>query len=1033
MDIRKKWFAVLAAATLCTAALSAAEYVKNGDFETNEVAPWRLSKPNDKVELAVVADSNTPSDSGAFAVTLTGEDRRIDLKQRVKIGPGTYKLTAYMDTTRCTKPGGYIMLYCSGEINGKWHNFGGVATPGTAKGGWKKTEWQKYEKIITVPEGGVIQSVNIALVGNMTGTVMLDGISIQEHGAEAQQQEAQQKQQETDRAAARSSAQGSAPRAEFRSRKFRNLFRMEETPELGFVLENPADREAAVLVQFKITDYFGKTVAQSEKTVPLPPKGKVQEIFRAPECRLPGFYCTTAIWRTQDFSGKVQASFVKVGPVPEKKDPLFSFNNPEPNLANAERLELLAAGSCMTSFRWHWWFNAKPEKFAEFKEFLAEVQKRGCEPIIAFNMYYGEWKPDAWKRWFPKGKVAPGQAEPTIRELEEVTVPFFEKVVTMYKPYVKTWFLGGEVESGAQKYASALPTYIEMIKFSSAAIRRADPEATVQGIGIGGFKSHPFFAFMPKILPHVQDCIDGIAPDIYPAGNRYGKGYMTQNTEESGFRAGMLKLAEMAKVTRKGCVSCAEGGPSIVRSTPLDDPCGVDMANTQARQYILLKTVPNIRHWCYFRMDNWNKKSIVDWGMWEKDDPRQVVSAYAATARVMAFAEFVKELPLHQDMPCWIFKKDGRYFAALWYNGKEPLKAALFGTTKAEALDVQGNPIDITSGSLMLGEAPVYLYAESPEVLEKLLAHAADGVSELAFTLDRLEAGKTILMIRNQSGHPIELRLKSAELPNGKTVAYQDRFTLAAGEIRSIEKPVGAENLAFRLETDKGRSYTASATLKPVPVPRVSGFAELEKKAVPQKLDDPARQITAYDDLKVHGLYTGLDDLSGEFRLGYDDRYLYLEVRVKDDVHRNDAAPGEIYSGDSIQFAFDTRRDAKMKLMRGVRGYSDDDFNFVAALASGAPHLRCFVAPKTKRPELLGKDYAVTPEITRDEKAKTTLYRVKLAFADLAPLKPEKGRNFGFSMLIFDKDEPNSFYNMAFSPGVSHPFDPAQYPAFQFE
>jgi hypothetical protein len=79
----------------------------------------------------------------------------------------------------------------------------------------------------------------------------------------------------------------------------------------------------------------------------------------------------------------------------------------------------------------------------------------------------------------------------------------------------------------------------------------------------------------------------------------------------------------------------------------------------------------------------------------------------------MAFAEFVRELPLHQDMPCWIFRRDGKYFAALWYNGKEELKAVLPAGIKAEALDVQGNPIDLAARTLMLGEAPVYLFAES--------------------------------------------------------------------------------------------------------------------------------------------------------------------------------------------------------------------------------------------------------------------------------------------------------------------------------
>ena len=119
--------------------------------------------------------------------------------------------------------------------------------------------------------------------------------------------------------------------------------------------------------------------------------------------------------------------------------------------------------------------------------------------------------------------------------------------------------------------------------------------------------------------------------------------------------------------------------------------------------------------------------------------------------------------------------------------------------------------------------------------------------------------------------------------------------------------------------------------------------------------------------------------------------------------------------------------------MRGIRGYSNDDFNFIVGLASGQPCTRCFFASSGLHGKLLDKNYRLTPEIIRDEKTKTTLYWVKIAFEDLAPLKPEKGRNFGFSMAIFDRDPPSEFYNMKYSEGVTHPFDPAKYPAFQFE
>ena len=1014
-----------------------AERVKNGDFENGKIAPWRLEKPNNNVSISIVTDSGSPcAGNGALGITLSKE-RRVNISQGVNIGPGRYKLTAYMDTSRCIKAGGYIMLYLGGTVNGKWRNFGSVATPGTPKKanvGWTKTEWQKYEKIITVPDGGRISHVNIVLANYLNGTVMLDGISIRDYSEEEEQKDRERKQQEEKQAAELKSRQASAPQGVLLSRKFRNLFRHTEIPELGFELKNPSDKQVSVPVKFTTIDYFGRKVAETEKVFTFPAKGKIREILRYPELEMPGFYCTNAEWKSGAVVGKAQASFVKVGPVPAKKDPLFgiSFFSSKDS-KSIERLNLMAAGSVGVDFNWLYWFNAKPEKLEACRKTLEDLQRHGIQPIGGFEMNYGTWKADAWKRWMPKGIVPAGQAEPTIQQLKDVLVPFIEKLVTLYKPYIKTWYLGGEVDCGGQQYPSAVPVYIAMINFSYPAIKKADPDAIVAGPGVGGGRVYPRFPWLKKLLPQIKNSMDGFALDTYTNGQQYGKGYMTLNSEEADLRNMMRELWQLAEKSGMKFISIAEKGPCIIRTTPLDDPCGISMANIVARDYILLKTVPQVRHWLYFRPDNWNPKTKIDWGMWEKENPRQVVSAYAATARTMAFAEFVKELPIHRDIPCWIFRKDGIYFAAVWYNGKEKLKVKLADGIDASAKDVQGNPVELKGNTLYLGEAPVYLYAKDSDALEKLLKNAADGVSELAFDLDRQQSGKTILMVKNLSGHKIDLMLKSAEIPGGQTIQFTDRFPLAPGEVRTVVKPVGADSVVFHLETGSGRKYTVDAKLKPVIVPMVKNFAELERKAAPQLLNDPVRQVPCHEDLSQHGVYTGLDDLSAVFRLGYDPKHLYLEVRVKDDIHLNNNVPSRIFTGDCIQFVIDANRDAKMKRIRGGKGLSDDDFNLVSALAKGKPYTYCYTASKETRKEIQGKPYRLKPEIIRDEKTKTTFYRVKLAFSDLAPLKPEKGRNFGFSLILFDRDSPLSYHSMEYSAGVTNPSDPAKYPAFQFE
>jgi len=1208
-SIRNIALALLAGVCAFASALAAAEYVKNGDFENGEVAPWSLTKPNDKVSVAVIPDGAPPSGgSGVLAITPSGA-ARIDLRQNVKIGPGKYKLSAWMDTTRCTERGGHVAITLDGRLNGKWHRFGGLVSASVfTDKSWRKIEWTKYEAEVTVPPGGEIRSIYIT-VARIKGTAMVDAISLQGEGSPAPKPEPkpqatkpkpqatkpkpepkpEPKAGKTAAAAVTGSKEhlnggffdnGSSaewrisgpkgslslaavdgdavpsgsrfalaatspqpvktgfshsihrkidpgtymiagqidaarcadakgylliqltgtlnkkwhlfagrtikiadarkgwtkweagpftvpengqvktlsikvinvtgtvlvdrfsirevlaePRLEMTARRHRSLFRVNETPELDLQLANPLEKPIEMELSLRTTDYFGKTVAESAKTVTIPAKRKLCEVLRYPECKLPGYYCTTAEWRAGSVKGKTQASFVKVGPVPAKRDPLFaqSFYSE----MDFTVLDLLAVGAKGVQFHWRQ-LNYAPTYFDEVEKQLTELKKLGIEPIGEFCSHYGtmaNWS--YWKTWMPKGKVPEGK-EPTIQDLKDVLIPFVRKIVTRFKPYIHDWYLGGEIEGGYQKHARAVEIYVEMTKFNSAAIKAADPAAIVSGPGCGGGRVSPRFPWLKKLLPEIKDSLDGLSLDTYTHGQQYGKGYITLNSEEADLRNMMLEALELAKATRLKFVDIAEKGPFIVRSTPFDDPCGATMANMAARDYIILKTLPQIRHWLYYKTTN--SHSIADqpngWGMWEGDNPRQVVSAYAATARIMGNAEFVRELPIHRDIPCWIFKKDGRYFAAIWYNGKDPLKAKLADGIPAEAKDVQGNPVSLEKRVVCLGEAPLYLYADSPEALEKLLKHAADNVSELSFRLERLFAGKTVLIVRNQSGKGIRLKLAQVETsgPTGKKVVpLRDEFTLAPGEVKSIEKPVGGESVAFTLETAAGRRYTAAATLKSVPVPRVSGFAELEKKGVPQLLNDPTKQINCYEDLKVHGNYTGLDDLSAVFRLGYDDKFLYLAVTVKDDIHLNDNPPASIWNGDGLQYAIDPNRDAGMLLMRGSRGYANDDFNFASALVNGIPRTRCYVASAKTREKMMNRDYRLAPEILRDEAAKTTTYRIKLAFDDLVPLKPIPGKVFGFSLIVMDRDTPTSLYHMDCSQGVSHPFDPSQYPAFRFE
>ena len=178
--------------------------------------------------------------------------------------------------------------------------------------------------------------------------------------------------------------------------------------------------------------------------------------------------------------------------------------------------------------------------------------------------------------------------------------------------------------------------------------------------------------------------------------------------------------------------------------------------------------------------------------------------------------------------------------------------------------------------------------------------------------------------------------------------------------------------------------------------------------------------------------FDGLDDLSLVGRFAYDDTCFYMEYVAKDDIHHNEQTPARCFNGDCIQYAFDTRKDARIKLLKNIQGFSDDDYNFVSALASGQPVTHCYIAATENNERLRGKELAA-PTIIRDETAKTTTYRVAIPFTDLTPLKPVPGLTFGFAFLAFDSDgKETKLIHMEAAPGITNPSNPADFFDFVF-
>ncbi|MBP5640066.1 MAG: hypothetical protein J6X55_11345, partial [Victivallales bacterium] len=812
------------------------------------------------------------------------------------------------------------------------------------------------------------------------------------------------------------------------------LFTETETPEITLTITD-VPKDMTMELQFDTVDYFGRKVKTQKAVKQLKAGADYTETLTFPELKLPGFYCTTAIWKikgsdgaptVENNTGSTQASFVKVGPKPDTPDSLFGISVFAGN--DAERYSLMGVGTKGIYFSWRDLEDANGKLDLEkTRADIKALQSAGIKLIGHFSTVSSGRIP----RRYLKKKVEPKQdpiENPSIyfKDYQE----FVHTVVSEFKNDIHEWAASGEINLLAYQGDYIRQRYIDDVKTISRGIRSADPTATYVALGCSGAdgRQNPRYPFLKGLLPAIVDDIDGFGIDQYTAGQTYGKGYVNKNSEEGQIREMMLEALKIAHENGKTYVSIEEKGASIIRKTPLDSPLGIRMANIVARDFIILKTVPEVRHWLYFRPDNWQKDSVIDYGLWEKNNPRQAVAAFAATARIMAHAKFIKDKVLCEDIPCWIFSKDGGAFATLWYNGAEPLKFQLPATYPATVNDVQGNTVQLDDATMILTDAPQYLHADSLEHLEELLDNAKYTVPELGTAIEVIAENKMQLALRNFSGKAFKARIVEFSSSPEQTLppALREDIELSPNETRIIDVPFAPAKCSFTLETSNGQRLTASRTFSPCRIKRVNGWEELAKTQ-PIIVNEASKQMPGYDDLKANKIYTGPDDLSIVARLGYDDSFFYMEYVVKDDVHVNEQTPARSFASDCVQYAFDTRKDARIKWLNNIQGFTEDDYNFVSALASGTPVTFCHLAATENRERLANKQLD-SPTILRDDAAGTTTYRIALPFKDIAPLTPTRGLCFGFSFLAFDTDKNrDKLIWIQASPGITNPSNPADF------
>lgn len=225
------------------------------------------------------------------------------------------------------------------------------------------------------------------------------------------------------------------------------------------------------------------------------------------------------------------------------------------------------------------------------------------------------------------------------------------------------------------------------------------------------------------------------------------------------------------------------------------------------------------------------------------------------------------------------------------------------------------------------------------------------------------------------------------------------------------EMPTATVELATNTPTP------ATATLVPTVVPvfitpvtgggqtRPGGYFVANYLSTPPVLDGnwdewTTTQYPAGNVVYGNDNWTGENDLTAAFRIGWDYQYLYVAAKVKDDVYVQNASYHDIYKGDSLEILLDA--DLYGDWYNDV--LSADDYQL--GISPGRPDVNGV------REAYLWYPYSIAgprPEVKIAAIKEEGVYRVEAAIPwTVFGVSPAPGRHYGFAFSVSDNDNPSA-------------------------
>lgn len=533
------------------------------------------------------------------------------------------------------------------------------------------------------------------------------------------------------------------------------------------------------------------------------------------------------------------------------------------------------------------------------------------------------------------------------------------------------------------------------------------------------------YRFFRRVLARAQHCVSVINVHPYASTRLIGPYGGSLTPENSQLREKLLSTAAFAaSYARPKDVWVGEFGWALDVEAAYDSVSARMQADYTSRSIILAKSVPQVKRLIWFTDQGILECIRYEYGLWRSREglhPLPAALAYANAAGLLDGTQVTATIADTQ-VKAFAFEGGGRSVVAVWHAESEdrPMQFSA-GEWPCRIVNMYGRDISRSvdeKGELCINGSPTFFVADAKngsQLIDAVRNALKQANPPLDICVALQDAGHLKVWLKNQTDHRLEGRLQVSVPSGAESCVGRGNFAIDASRsaeyVVAMDRPISQQGGSCRIvaQNDVGLNMEATKTIAPqIPCP-----AKTSASATTKSMGNAGRvSLTRRENIYPADPGVGwknTDDLSAEIELCWDEKALYIEAAVRDDVHHQPYSDENLWLGDALQLAFDMRNDP-----RTSEGYDDGCSEWgVARTSSGETVVWRWAGPTGKA---IGKTSIVRADVTRSEGR--LLYRVTIPWSELTSEPIHKGRIFGLNVVVADNDGHGRNFWAAMSPGV---------------